>query len=793
VPPTPPANRIAVIVVPGVGDHPAGEAVTQVATGLTTDAAGYAWDDDPGSLPVEVPSSDGRRGERHDAERRRLTRGAGTRIDLVEMRWSDLSSFPGTGLRAFVAAAFGLALQFATAGMEATPPSGGRGHRVASRLMNAASWWAAAIIVPITLIAALAGTALWLAVDEPLGVADGMAVAIVLVVGVPAVRMLGRGMDGGGWRFTGWRRVLNAQVMSLLLLAAAIVAGACRIASAGSVEGGLGQTVLAIGGYGVRPAWIAGVLLVSAAIIALAVVHGFGDGATGRARFTSLATTMLSPLLVGILGTILVGGIGAVAFKSAEDATWGTSAPALRCFESPIDWRWSQDCGSRPATWPALADAIPERLARADDLDAAASAARTRAVLGGPAPEAALVAADELEDGATRLRDAASAAEHEVDVAPATWATKVFESAMLPLVPVVIGFLAVMALTGLHQLVVRPLLLRRRGPRPLPAGTRLDGILRGVTGRAGSVAVTVMALAGSAVTVLLWTVANPVDTPGWLPIPDAVTDPPPALWASVSTLILGGLVLARLGPVDPRRYREEVGGWLATLRRILDIPYDVATYLRIDRGDGVRSRVVARYRALLRRIEDGGYTHVVVVAHSQGSMYTLATLFGDPRRQDPVAAWSAWSDTPHRLLSTPVALLTFGCPVRQTYEERLPGQYAWTDADAADLAGRIGDISGPWFNAYRPRDYIGRSVFHAPGGPATTTPGRYLVRDVPVAGAPGAVRVVDACIHGAGSHTGYFGDPHLTAWLDVLLRTVVGGAAPFPPGYTPGPSPAVAA
>ncbi|WP_217923927.1 hypothetical protein [Miltoncostaea oceani] len=799
--PPPPANRIAVIVVPGVGDHPAGEAVTQVAERLTTDARGYRWMPTPDGaathppLTVEVPSERSRRGERYDAERRRLVRHDGTEIDLVEMRWSDLSSFPGNGLRAFFGAAFGLALQIATAGMEATPPRGGRRQRIANLGMNIASWWAAAIVIPVTLMAALAGTALWLAVDEPLGIPDWMAAVSVFGLGGMAVLALGKGLGNGGWTYDGRLRPVGARWTTWMLFLAGVGLCVWRIVAAGSVEGGLGQTVIAVAGFAVRPAWLGAAVIVAATVVAL-LVHFLShrDAVALRASFTSIATSVLSPLLVALLGTILVAGIGAVAFTSAEDATWGAPAPDLRCFDGAADWTWGQDCGETPVRWEAsLADAIPQRLEQAEAAMAVASARRPGVVARGGDPDAlAAIAAD--EDEAQALADATAEVEDDVGVAPTTWAQDVLEDTMLPLVPLMIVLLVVAGIAGLWLLVLKPEWLRgevdgRRRHRP---GARLDWVLGALGGIWGAGIVAVLGLVGSALTIICYLVVDPrdptgPDAPGW--VDDLFADIPPSVWALTGTLILGGLVLARALPLDPRQYKDDVGGALKALRTFLDIPYDVATYLRIDGdGDGVRSRTIARYRCLLRRVGQEGYTHVVFAAHSQGSMYTLATLFGDEHRRDAepggtygIRPWEEIEPQSH-LASVPVGVLTFGCPIRQTYEERLPGQYTWPGD--AGVEARIALLDRAWVNAYRPRDYIGRAVFEPPTSErANRQMWGTRRRDFPSPGLP--VDRIDVCIAGSGSHTGYFGDPDLIDWLDYLLTRVTGAAEPpVPSGYT---------
>lgn len=702
--------RVAVVVVPGVGDEEAGAAARQVGQGLARHVPGYRWLDDPPALPVGVPAEGRRPAERYDAPRRSIARDdePGTTVDLVEMSWADLSSFPRSGLLPFFASLFGLGLQLATAGLEARRPrpgpvGGPPVRQPGNRAMEAVSWWTAAVIVPVTLVAALIGTALWLAVDDSLGVPDLLAVLAVAVVGYMALRVLSTGIADGGWGDArrGVRRLTDPRVVAMALFAAAVGMTAQRITVTGSIEGGLGQATLVAGGYAVRPAWMVGLTLVAVALVALAR-RPTGVRTGPRLEFTSVATTILSPLTIAIVGTVLVGGIGAVAFAATRDSHWRDPG-TVRCLSDPADWTWGADCA----------------------------------------------------------RGAAS---------PTDWATEVFENAMLPLVPIVIVALAVLVLAAM--VVVAD---RRPGEGP---GARLTGALSIFTGPAGTRGLWALGLVSIAAALATWAPGDPLD----LSSGGGIQDPgQPWAWASVSAL--GALALSRVVPLDPRRWRGDIGGPLAKVRRVADIPYDVATYLRIDRdSDGVRSRVVARYRALLDEV-GRRYTHVVVVAHSQGSMYSLATLFGDEERREPEAG--RWGVLPWRerrpgspLERMPVSLLTFGCPITQTYAARLPGQYAWPrEGDAAALAERTGLVSVAWINAYRPRDYVGRAVFHDPSDPARGEPGRG------VRAAAGDAVLADVCLHGAGGHTGYFGTRDLTLWLDGLIRATLGRAAATPPGY----------
>lgn len=833
--------RVAIVVVPGVGDHPAAEAVDQMATALTQLSDDYAWRPDPGRLPVDVPAGGARRAERHDAQRRSLRGPGGMRIDLVEMRWSDLSSFPSASLAAFIASAFGLGVQLATVGLEGTAPGVSRDLRrawlatwavilaaagaliltgiardgiapwvvgvavglgaalllavlawsrqtldgFANRMMTITSTWVAAIVIPLTVVAALAGTALWLAVDEPLGIPDPVALGLVAVAGVLAMGYLGRGIGAGGWRLPaeggfGWAsRLLTPMAVAYALLL--VAAGICgwRIQATGSIEAGLGQTVLVVGGYAIRPAWLGALLLVATTLVLLLVVLWRGGPAALRATFTRGATTLLSPLLVALVGTVLVGGIGAFAFQSADDATWGADAGELRCLADPSDWSWSQECGAAGAGWEDAAAAI-------EDLEARAAAAETRAAgaregfvrRGEGSSRAGIAPAAE----AAFLRDEIGALERGAGANPTAWATEMFGIAMLPLLPV----LLVVVIAGIFCI---NLLMARRAAGEMPGG-RLSDALALFTGRIALTALVAGGVAAALVGIGIWVL-------GWADDPAGSAQS----WAWLSVVAIAITLLGRVVPIDPREWRGQVGGGLTTARTALDIPYDVATYLRIDTDDdGIRSRIVARYRALLAAIEHD-YDHIVVAAHSQGSMYSLATLAGDRDRGWPdhpgLPGDAPWGVAPWHvvnpgspLVARGVSLLTFGCPVRQTYEERLPGQYAWTDAGAPGLGERLAMVSGAWVNAYRPRDYIGRAVFHPPGAPWTTTQGVLLAHDLMVPGRAAPVPIVDACIPGGGSHTGYFGDLHLAAWLDAVVRRAVSPAADwYPPGYAPGGPP----
>ncbi|MGE3235965.1 MAG: hypothetical protein AB7O78_19855, partial [Thermoleophilia bacterium] len=647
----------------------------------------------------------------------------------------------------------------------------------ANRTMEVTSWWVAALVIPLTVIAALVGTALWLAVDEPLGIPDPLALGLVALASVPAMTALGRGLGRGGWNRPGsgpfaWAARLAApSTVSFVLLALAALVVFWRIARTGSIEAGLGQAVLVVGGYAIRPAWLGALVLVALTLIVLAFVHWRDPARDLRATFTRVASTVLSPLLVAIVGTLLVGGIGAVAFTSADDATWGSNAGEVRCLTDASDWAWSRICGDAGEQWPATAIEI-----EALDAEAAAASREASEARDAVARDGARPATDGIEDAeqARLLGGQAAALERSAGMNPTAWATEVFGLSMLPLVPVFLFLVA--------GAVFAVLFLMARHAAGAPPGAMLDDALRVMTGRVVSGALVVGGVLAALTGVGIWII-------GWAPDPVGSAQG----WALLSVVAIALTLLARVMPIDPRAWRGAPGGALAAARKGIDIPYDVATYLRIDTDQaGVRAQVVARYRALLAVLQED-HDHVVIAAHSQGTMYSLATLAGDMHRALPehsdgwgVAPWPLVAPG-SRLEEIGVSLLTFGCPLRQTYEARLPGQYDWSDPASAGLPARLAMLSGPWVNAYRPRDYIGRSVFRDAGTPGATTAGTVMEAQITVPGRDAPVPLVDACIRGAGSHSAYFGDRHLATWLDALVRRSLRPGTPgwMPSGYSP--------
>jgi len=244
------------------------------------------------------------------------------------------------------------------------------------------------------------------------------------------------------------------------------------------------------------------------------------------------------------------------------------------------------------------------------------------------------------------------------------------------------------------------------------------------------------------------------------------------LGASIALVVSALLVCVRfLGVTPSAAFGSQSTGWLERLRIVLDIPYDIATYLRVSQPGIVapRERMLRRYRALLGEVAGGGvdrepYDALVIVSHSQGTVLSAATLFGDYGRAP--AALPIDEEEPGVVLPPEVSLLTCGSPLRQLYGERFPGQYDWV-RELPRRPGGLRPLTGTWVNLYRSGDYVGRALWaRDPDAPEAFDPDRtgYDLR------APGGPRVVERCL-GPGSHTGYWSDPTLGDWV---MRLVLG-------------------
>ncbi len=185
-------------------------------------------------------------------------------------------------------------------------------------------------------------------------------------MGALALWRLAKGLSGGGWGGTGWRVLTSPRTVTAALFAAAVGIGIWAVAATDSIAVGLSRAGLIVSGFGLRGAWLVAVTIVAAALIALLLlVRVHGVSALKRLWFTEVATTAISTLFVALVGAILIGGIGAVAYSTATDATWGERAPDVRCLAEPTSWDWSTDCGKLGEGWGPLADAMGRDLEEA--------------------------------------------------------------------------------------------------------------------------------------------------------------------------------------------------------------------------------------------------------------------------------------------------------------------------------------------------------------------------------------------------------------------------------------------
>ena len=124
----------------------------------------------------------------------------------------------------------------------------------------------------------------------------------------------------------------------------------------------------------------------------------------------------------------------------------------------------------------------------------------------------------------------------------------------------------------------------------------------------------------------------------------------------------------------------------------------------------VRQKIGARLdHALDHLLRDGDKPHLVIVAHSQGTVITLDRVLGGI---DHEGLWSARPDGWAEALSDRVSsltILTFGSPISHVYQRYFPTVYIdLCDVDAVAKAAKDPRVS--WFNTYRIDDYIGTYI-----------------------------------------------------------------------------------
>jgi hypothetical protein len=210
--------------------------------------------------------------------------------------------------------------------------------------------------------------------------------------------------------------------------------------------------------------------------------------------------------------------------------------------------------------------------------------------------------------------------------------------------------------------------------------------------------------------------------------------------APTTLKLVGGLVAGAAGlRLLPGRLGRAMGALAVPLRAALDVD----AYLRqYPLKSNPKARIFARYVSMLRYLAKWTdpqygcqYDRIVIVSHSQGTVITADLLRFLKFNPDPSLS---------RLFNEQrVHLFTMGCPLRQLYGRRLPHLYLWTDHElGAPFAKQKPDPVplqiARWSNAYRSGDYIGRNLWLADKETSTWTEPVYGTNRAEFCSGPGA-------------------------------------------------------
>ena len=230
------------------------------------------------------------------------------------------------------------------------------------------------------------------------------------------------------------------------------------------------------------------------------------------------------------------------------------------------------------------------------------------------------------------------------------------------------------------------------------------------------------------------------------------------LLVTVGQWLAGGAVtITALGA----RFTETFG----KLRVALDAALDIDNYFQ-DPANRLppRARIYSRYASLLADISKRGYSRVVIVSHSQGTVITA----------DLLRYLAVTRRLRHYVGTTPLSLVTVGSPLRDLYAALFPFLYRWMGAQPTSFATLPdpADLQlAQWVNAYRAGDYVGRAIWTAPGEPAMLRVARVADDGDVEAWRDG--RRTEFCL-GAGAHTHYFSNDAIA--LAVAIDRLVGNA-----------------
>lgn len=204
--------------------------------------------------------------------------------------------------------------------------------------------------------------------------------------------------------------------------------------------------------------------------------------------------------------------------------------------------------------------------------------------------------------------------------------------------------------------------------------------------------------------------------------------------------------------------------WLSGGFRVpVDVLLDVDSYLRDrPRLQSSRARIMARYASLLRHLTVEGYERIVIVAHSQGTVLTADLLrFG---QQLHAGAPPAAADGVRR---PAMLFFSMGSPLRQLYGYLFPHLYGWTQA-AGTQPGAVAPHPAElglcvWINAFRSGDYVGRALWTSDAAPAPRL----------ILSPQGDIEYGDVCL-GPGAHTHYWDETASSPAGSRAAETVTG-------------------
>jgi hypothetical protein len=652
-------------------------------------------------------------------------------VDVYEMYWADLSRVGTTALRIF-GELYQVLLHLGSLGKQAASAAVGRQSGVAGHAYRfgsaGASWLLAAPIAVLNLYFAVpAAIVLVSFIPEPRhGAAASLALAIILLVtsGLLVMRTPRAGVPS---RVVAWMATLLMAVLaSRWSMSNGLVAS--RLLATLAVSAALAGCAVLISHYRRhRPsagwtAFVASVFVLGAAVPAIGRIT---DSYSIEQAGISLLEPMFVALRLAWVSFFLaawIGLLGGIAFWLRQTKELGRRARVGRAVETTAIALTIPALGfiaTTIALWASLVTMFGSRL--------------TGAYV--PIATGYLFAC--ASPGACRT---------DADLVRQVLANSVTVTAIpAGLLVILAGVLAAWALGPVVWYEVRPARMNAGAKRMGAWVDALFPLLR--------VAGIVFVIAVAVVWPVPWSALL-----SRLPFGDVLVNP-----NTVDRIIAAIGVAIALPAAGLFAFRGRLDVLAAGFRAPIDLLLDVDGYLREHPRDATpRARIFARYVSLLRHIEQGDYTRLVIVAHSQGTAIT-ADLLRYLKQRGP------------HLSLPPTTLFTMGSPLRQLYAWRFPDlyQWAWTTDSALCPDPRALHGVERWLNAYRSGDYVGRALwrprvdrFIPPCDPVSwksgIRPHHYFVDG-------DAVRC-EFCV-GAGAHTHYWDAtaPGIAVELDHLV------------------------